>query len=128
MVLKLLKGPQHTARTQADYAPQQFFPTSLLSFIASGLLKNLLQKGNARTEDFYLALNGCSFLEMDFLEEIFDRGERTDLVLIIDSGYSCQGSFEGGKRFGYALSDIECNRSTPNGPVFPVSFRDNWRR
>ena len=48
-----------------DYIRQQFFPTSFLGRIASGLLENLLQRSDAQTEDFDLVPDGGSFLEIN---------------------------------------------------------------
>ena len=69
MVLSVLVAFKHQVRTGVSYIRYQFFPASFLSFVAGGLLENLLQCSNAQKEDFDLVPYGDSFLEIKLTEK-----------------------------------------------------------
>ena len=62
MVLSVLGAFKYQVRTETGHIRYQLFPASFLSFVAGGLLENLLQCSNAQKEDFDLVPDGDSFL------------------------------------------------------------------
>ena len=70
-----------------------------------------------------LSLTAAVSWRLNCQKKLYDGGPRTNFVLVVDGGGGFQGSFEGTKRFGCRLSDIEYDYGTTNGSVFPVSSR-----
>ena len=52
------------------------------------------------------------------------RGADTDVAIGVEGGNGCQDSFEGRKRFGWPLRDVERKHCTPKSAFNPACVLD----